>query len=354
MPKPNKKELGFLKKTAEIESSGGKNLDHREIASGIHKGTAAVGRYGLMPNTLDEIRNRMVKAGVKLDGIDLKNASKEQLADLVAKDKALEDSFATFLLRTIKAKGVDDTTANYMWEYGHNKIPAKEAVEKSPRTKKFLDIEGTARELLKKQQKEQQRLDDAQEPKLRPGPLAALRPVAKAIKDYTPGISDAAGAIEAVTGKDLITGEEKSGTDRAIGAGGALLAAVPFGFLSKFPAAALENTADDLLRAGKSLADYAPMEKAALNVQKLPAKEAGAFADEFIKDSVSKTPQFVPRKAEKLVEDVGLMPPKSNSIEDLGKYFSEMLSARKTAGQSVTDIPASGEELADIYSKGKK
>jgi hypothetical protein len=35
-----------------IESSGGKNLNHRPMASGIHKGSRAGGYYGLMPETV--------------------------------------------------------------------------------------------------------------------------------------------------------------------------------------------------------------------------------------------------------------------------------------------------------------
>lgn len=152
MPKPNKKELEFLRKTAEIESSGGKNLEHRELQSGMHAGSAAIGRFGLMPNTLDELRNRMLRSKIQLPGVDLKSATKEQLAEAISNNPELEDAFATQLLRTIKSKGVDDTTANYMWEHGHNKIPDPVKVKESPRTKKFTEIEDTVKAMLEKKQ----------------------------------------------------------------------------------------------------------------------------------------------------------------------------------------------------------
>jgi len=152
VPKPNKKELEFLRKTAEIESSGGKNLDHATIKSGVHAGDSAKGRYGLMPNTLDELRNRMLREKLQVPQLDLKTATKEQIAEAVVNNPELEDMFATQLLRTIKSRGVDDTTANYMWEYGHNKIPDPAKVKESPRTKKFTEIEDTVKAMLEKRQ----------------------------------------------------------------------------------------------------------------------------------------------------------------------------------------------------------
>src|SRR5260221_13177133 len=57
MPKvPNIKD--FLQKIQQIESSGGKNLEHPTVEGGIQAGDQAIGRYGLMPNTIKELVNR--------------------------------------------------------------------------------------------------------------------------------------------------------------------------------------------------------------------------------------------------------------------------------------------------------
>ena len=50
----------FLKNISQIESRGGEDMNHPEIKSGIHKGTKAIGRYGLMPNTVGEVLNRKI------------------------------------------------------------------------------------------------------------------------------------------------------------------------------------------------------------------------------------------------------------------------------------------------------
>ena len=57
----------FLKTIQMIESSGGKNFNHPEIESGIHEGHRAIGNYGLMPNTVQEIATRMKRKGIQDD-----------------------------------------------------------------------------------------------------------------------------------------------------------------------------------------------------------------------------------------------------------------------------------------------
>ena len=49
----------FLEAIAGVESSGGVNFNHPTIKTGIHKGQRAAGTYGLMPNTVKEVVNRM-------------------------------------------------------------------------------------------------------------------------------------------------------------------------------------------------------------------------------------------------------------------------------------------------------
>jgi hypothetical protein len=88
----------FLKNIMDIESSGGKDVDHRIITSGIHKGDAAQGKYGLMPNTIEELKSRY--------GKDLN-----------------EDELATKLAERLLTKtGGDEPLAAAMWNQGHNSL----------------------------------------------------------------------------------------------------------------------------------------------------------------------------------------------------------------------------------------
>lgn len=56
----------FLNSIREIESSKGVNLDHIPMESGIHKGQAAIGEFGLMPNTIRELAARLRRRDPKL------------------------------------------------------------------------------------------------------------------------------------------------------------------------------------------------------------------------------------------------------------------------------------------------
>ena len=45
----------FLDTTSGIESSFGRNKQHKQLQHGMHKGMSAIGSFGLMPNTVDDI-----------------------------------------------------------------------------------------------------------------------------------------------------------------------------------------------------------------------------------------------------------------------------------------------------------
>lgn len=119
----------FLKKMSQIESSGGVDTDHKRMSNGIHKDTAAVGEYGIMPNTAIEMGNRYNMP-------ELKGLSPEEAEAALASNPELAQRVAATMASGLLNK-TDEETANYMWEHGHNKIPQKEKVESSPRTKKF-------------------------------------------------------------------------------------------------------------------------------------------------------------------------------------------------------------------------
>jgi hypothetical protein len=50
-----------LRAIAAIESSNGKNLDHKTLVKGMHQGTKAGGRWGLMPSTVKYVIKQIPK-----------------------------------------------------------------------------------------------------------------------------------------------------------------------------------------------------------------------------------------------------------------------------------------------------
>lgn len=88
----------FLQNIAKIESSNGRDMDHRVISSGIHAGDSAIGKYGLMPNTIDEFKARHGK-------------------DLTEQEVA--EKLAEFVLTKT---GGDEPLAAALWNQGHNSL----------------------------------------------------------------------------------------------------------------------------------------------------------------------------------------------------------------------------------------
>ena len=117
----------FLRKIAQIESSGGKNFNHREMESGMHKGHRAIGSYGLMPNTVKEVINRMrLEGNLNPDLEALQQMEAAQMKEAVEANPAHEREMAEYLAnRVLNRQGGDDEKAAYSWEQGHNLTPDK-------------------------------------------------------------------------------------------------------------------------------------------------------------------------------------------------------------------------------------
>lgn len=127
----------FLDIISQIESSGGKNTDHPEITSGIHKGESALGQYGLMPNTVRELLHRR-----ELAGQPHQPASEEASMD-ITQNPQLEHDLASQLAQKVLGKFPNEEMAAYSWNQGHNLTP--EQVEQrdylnSPYVQKFQAI----------------------------------------------------------------------------------------------------------------------------------------------------------------------------------------------------------------------
>ena len=115
----DKKISNFLKAISMSESSGGKNLHHEQMKSGIHAGDSAIGQYGLMPNTVKETVNRM--------GRDhplhrkYSNMDNSQIGASLSANPDHENEIASHLANGLhdKFKG-DESKMSYSWNQGHN------------------------------------------------------------------------------------------------------------------------------------------------------------------------------------------------------------------------------------------
>lgn len=115
----------FLKIISMIESSGGKNFDHPEIESGIHEGHRAAGRYGLMPNTMQEIANRMAQEGKLSSEIqNITNLPPDQMKAAIEQNPMYEQQMAEYLAgKVLERQHGDEEKAAYSWFQGHNLTP---------------------------------------------------------------------------------------------------------------------------------------------------------------------------------------------------------------------------------------
>lgn len=114
----------FLSRIAEIESQNGQNMNHPEIQSGIHTGHQAIGRYGLMPNTVNETLNRMRMKGTLTPELQqLQKMQHPEMKQLLEQNPELEDQIAKSLAERVLKKHSDDTAAAYSWHSGTNLTP---------------------------------------------------------------------------------------------------------------------------------------------------------------------------------------------------------------------------------------
>lgn len=115
----------ILKAQEQIESSGGRNVDHAEIDyNSMHKGTSAKGRYGIMPLTLKDLAKSMSRDKEAQEAASIED--EQQLKDYFASHPALEDRLARqYIERANKSMGgdYDPEKITYAWQWGQNKTP---------------------------------------------------------------------------------------------------------------------------------------------------------------------------------------------------------------------------------------
>lgn len=135
----------FLQKIEQIESSGGTDTDHPTVQSGIQAGDQAIGKYGLMPNTIKELVNRRRIQGTSTPELqDLSQMDSPSMKKYIEQSPGLEDDLAKQLatMVTRKQMGNEDKSA-YSWTNGHNLSPkdiSDQQLEDSPYVQKYKKL----------------------------------------------------------------------------------------------------------------------------------------------------------------------------------------------------------------------
>lgn len=135
----------FLNIIKQIESSGGKDLNHKILESGMHKGDAAMGEYGIMPKTAEEfIKRREMKDQFGPDEALMRQMDSGQLKEFLADQDRIEQNLADDIAtRVLKRSKGDEEKAAYMWNQGHNKLASsidEEDLDNADYIKKFRKL----------------------------------------------------------------------------------------------------------------------------------------------------------------------------------------------------------------------
>lgn len=133
----------FLNLISQIESSGGKNTEHPVMEKGIHAGEQAIGQYGLMPNTVDELLNRAKRSGTMTVEMQKMGREPASMKAEIEGDPEVEGALAKQLAEKVLSKFPNQDMAAYSWNKGHNMTPEQVAghdFENDPYVVKFKKI----------------------------------------------------------------------------------------------------------------------------------------------------------------------------------------------------------------------
>lgn len=120
----------ILKMMGFLETTDGKNLDHKTMEDGLHAGDTAHGTFGLMPNTIKEMANRrrLNKDADELDKAILQ-APNEHIPVILQKNPLAQQRYAeTMAEKVSETVGDDLPLAAIAWRYGHN-LPKERLME---------------------------------------------------------------------------------------------------------------------------------------------------------------------------------------------------------------------------------
>lgn len=119
----------FLRKISQIESSGGTNMNHQTMQSGPHVGTHAVGQYGLMPLTAQDIDRQS-------GNNELQDMDKLDVQKKLEQNPELSDRLAATMASKLLNKN-NSEAASYKWLHGPAADPSDEELKNSARVRQF-------------------------------------------------------------------------------------------------------------------------------------------------------------------------------------------------------------------------
>jgi hypothetical protein len=122
------KQERFKRIISHLESSGGKNLNHKMIKTGIHAGDRAIGEYGLMPLTIQDAAKMRINRGIG-DELDKKIAkmsledAKKQIPEIIKQNPDIYEKYVDTLVDHVLKRYGDERLAAFAWNQGHYSDP---------------------------------------------------------------------------------------------------------------------------------------------------------------------------------------------------------------------------------------
>lgn len=115
----------FLWNIHMIESSGGKNWKHPTVTFGLSQGDKAIGRWGLLPNTIKEMNTRIrLKGALPPEREKLETMSRDRVEQEFKKSPQLELDIARQLAGHVLSRQKGNMHhAAWAWTMGHNLHP---------------------------------------------------------------------------------------------------------------------------------------------------------------------------------------------------------------------------------------
>lgn len=126
----------FLKLIKAMESSGGKDTDHKPMDAGLHAGDAAIGEYGIMPNTAKEMAG---KGKIGPSDEVIRNLPNSEVSQILKENPELAEQYVKLMAEKLMQKTKGDPVMGMTgWMYGHN-LPPESLKEKARQNPSYVD-----------------------------------------------------------------------------------------------------------------------------------------------------------------------------------------------------------------------
>jgi hypothetical protein len=160
----------FKKIIKMMESSGGKNMNHKRIEKGSTEGQTAGGAYGMVPSTItdvvNQLHNRKIEVDPRLEQLsELAQTNPDAVTKVLNKNRDIDELAADHMTTLLENKtGGDINKMAYAWNMGHNRDFSKldeKKLNKSDYFRKFARLNKPDTNILD-QEKFKQRREEPQ------------------------------------------------------------------------------------------------------------------------------------------------------------------------------------------------